>query len=70
MNTTAKSLLAVTAALFIATGCTQTERTLAGAGIGGVGGAVVGDAVGGSGGAVIGGLAGGTAGALIGRNTR
>ncbi|WP_185985105.1 YMGG-like glycine zipper-containing protein [Aureimonas mangrovi] len=67
---TLKPILAVTAALLIATGCTRTERTLAGAGIGGAGGAVIGDAVGGSGGAVVGALAGGTAGAVVGRNTR
>jgi len=55
--------------IMIASGCTTTERTVGGAAIGGVGGAVIGDAVGGSGGAVVGGLAGGTAGALIGRNS-
>lgn len=60
---------ALVGALMIAAGCTTTERTVSGAAIGGVGGAVVGDAIGGTGGAVVGGLAGGTAGAVIGRNS-
>jgi hypothetical protein len=64
-----KPALALGAVLMVSTGCTTTERTVGGAAIGGVGGAVVGDAIGGSGGAVIGGLAGGTAGAVIGRNS-
>ncbi len=70
MSKSLKSILGMSAALLIATGCTQTERTLAGAGIGGAGGAVVGNAIGGSGGAVGGALLGGTAGAIVGRGTR
>lgn len=65
-----KPILGITAALLLATGCTQTERTVAGAGIGGAGGALVGNSIGGSGGAVGGALLGGTAGAVIGRGTR
>lgn len=64
-----KSSLALGAVLMVTTGCTTTERTVGGAAIGGVGGAVIGDAVGGSGGALIGGLAGGTAGAVIGNRS-
>ena len=62
-------VLTLGSVIMITSGCTTTERTVGGAAIGGVGGAVIGDAVGGSGGAVVGGLAGGTAGALIGRNS-
>ena len=48
--------------------CTRTERTLAGAGIGGASGAVIGNAVGGTGGAVVGGVGGAVAGGYIGRH--
>ncbi|WP_062211005.1 YMGG-like glycine zipper-containing protein [Aureimonas sp. AU12] len=64
-----KSSLALGAVLLATAGCTTSERTVGGAAIGGVGGAVVGNAVGGSGGALIGGLAGGTAGAVIGNQS-
>jgi hypothetical protein len=63
------AVIGTCAALFALGGCTTNERTVGGAAIGGVGGAVVGNAVGGTGGAVVGGLAGGTAGAVIGRNS-
>ncbi|WP_199520173.1 YMGG-like glycine zipper-containing protein [Fulvimarina endophytica] len=64
--------LACTAVLAVAlatsVGCSRTQRTLAGAGIGGASGAVIGDAVGGSGGALVGAIAGGAGGAYVGRN--
>lgn len=69
MLTSKRALLGICASLAILGGCTTSERTVGGAAIGGVGGAVVGNAVGGTGGAVVGGLAGGTAGAIIGRNS-
>ncbi|MCT8998729.1 hypothetical protein [Chelativorans intermedius] len=48
-------------------GCSTTEKTIAGAAAGGVGGAVAGNAIGGSGGALVGGIAGAAAGGLIAR---
>ncbi|KHJ54199.1 hypothetical protein IGS74_13805 [Aureimonas sp. OT7] len=69
MKKTWKPVLALAAVVMITAGCTQTERTVSGAAIGGVGGAAVGNAVGGGTGALIGGLGGAGAGALIGRNT-
>lgn len=50
------------------TACTQTQKTISGAAIGGVGGAVIGDAVAGTGGAIVGGVGGAVAGAAVGRN--
>ena len=55
-------LLAATA------GCSTTEKTITGAAVGGVGGAVAGNAIAGSGGALVGGIGGAVAGGLIGRN--
>ncbi|MDX3924990.1 MAG: hypothetical protein QHC90_04165 [Shinella sp.] len=52
----------------ISTGCTTTQKTIGGAAVGGVGGAVVGDAVAGTGGAIVGGVGGAIAGGAIGRN--
>ncbi len=49
-------------------GCTTTEKTIAGATVGGVGGAVAGNAIAGSGGALLGGVGGAVAGGVIGRN--
>lgn len=49
-------------------GCSRTQRTLAGAGIGGASGAIIGDAVAGTGGAIVGGVGGAVAGGYIGRN--
>jgi hypothetical protein len=49
-------------------GCSTTERTIGGAVVGGVGGAVVGDAIAGTGGAVVGGATGAVAGAAVARN--
>jgi len=54
-------------------GCTNNpreNRTLAGAGIGAVGGGLIGDAVGGGTGAIIGAGAGAVGGGLIGNNMR
>lgn len=58
------ALLAI--ALATSVGCSRTQKTLAGAGIGGASGAVIGNAVGGSGGAIVGGVAGGSVGAVVG----
>ncbi|WP_182084850.1 YMGG-like glycine zipper-containing protein [Aureimonas sp. ME7] len=69
MTSNWKTAVVLGASLLTFAGCTTTERTVGGAAIGGVGGAVVGNAVGGSSGAVIGGLAGGTAGAVIGNQS-
>ena len=55
-------------ALIAASGCTTNQKTLGGAAVGGVGGAIVGDAVAGTGGAIVGGLGGAVAGGAIGRN--
>ncbi|MDY8109102.1 hypothetical protein U0C82_08080 [Fulvimarina sp. 2208YS6-2-32] len=68
MNT--RMILTATVAIALATsvGCSRTQRTLAGAGIGGASGAVIGNAVAGNGGALVGGLAGGATGAYVGRN--
>ncbi|HEV2614159.1 MAG TPA: YMGG-like glycine zipper-containing protein [Gammaproteobacteria bacterium] len=51
-------------------GCadTRTNRTLAGAGIGAVGGGLIGNAVGGSTGTIVGAGAGAVGGGLIGHN--
>ena len=68
MNTRMIMTAAIAIALATSVGCSRTQRTLAGAGIGGASGAVIGNAVGGNGGAVIGGLAGGATGAYVGRN--
>lgn len=48
------------------TACTTTEKTVTGAAVGGVTGAVVGGAVGGYGGAVVGGGVGAATGAVVG----
>ncbi|HEU4987059.1 MAG TPA: hypothetical protein VFT89_08350 [Rhizobiaceae bacterium] len=48
-------------------GCSTTQKTIGGAALGGVGGAVVGDAIAGTGGAVVGGVGGAVAGAAIAR---
>ena len=69
MTKSLKTIMALSASLMIIAGCTTTERQIAGAGIGGVGGALIGDAVGGTGGAVVGGLGGAAAGALVGGRT-
>ncbi|MBO0661810.1 hypothetical protein LQ948_04425 [Jiella sp. MQZ9-1] len=62
------AVLAMVAALAISTGCSRTQRTLAGAGIGGASGAVIGNAVAGTGGAIVGGVGGAVAGGYIGRH--
>lgn len=62
-------MMGMSVAIMMIAGCTTNERTLAGAGIGGAGGALVGNAVGGTDGAIIGAVAGGVGGALIGRST-
>ncbi|TWG98047.1 hypothetical protein L598_000200001860 [Mesorhizobium sp. J18] len=59
--TLAASLAAATA------GCSTTQKTIGGAAVGGVGGAVVGDAIAGTGGAVVGGVGGALAGAAVAR---
>lgn len=64
-NLAALALLGLAA--FAASGCTTTQKTIGGAAVGGVGGAVVGDAVAGTGGAVVGGVGGALAGAAVGR---
>lgn len=48
-------------------GCTTTEKTITGAAVGGVGGAVAGSAIAGSGGAIVGGIGGAVAGGMVGR---
>lgn len=58
----------VASTLIVSAGCSRTQRTVAGAGIGGVSGALIGDAVAGTGGAVVGGVGGAVAGGVIGRN--
>lgn len=68
MRKTVGTLSFVLATLLAASGCSTTEKTVAGAAVGGVSGAVVGDAVAGSGGAVVGGIGGAVAGGAIGRN--
>ncbi|MBP0439880.1 hypothetical protein [Tianweitania sediminis] len=62
------AVLAVLGATLVGAGCTTSERTVGGAVVGGVGGAVVGNAVAGTGGAVVGGVGGAVAGGAIGRN--
>jgi hypothetical protein len=59
---------AILGASLAATGCSTTEKTVGGAVVGGVGGAVVGNAIAGTGGAVVGGVGGAVAGGAIGRN--
>ncbi|MBO0905512.1 hypothetical protein [Jiella sonneratiae] len=61
-------ILGLTAGLAVSAGCSRTQRTLAGAGIGGASGAVIGNAVGGTGGAIVGGVGGAVAGGYIGRH--
>ncbi|MDZ5698112.1 hypothetical protein [Chelativorans sp. M5D2P16] len=61
-------LSVVLGASLMASGCTTTEKTITGAAVGGLGGAVVGDAIAGTGGAVVGGIGGAVAGGAIGRN--
>jgi hypothetical protein len=61
-------LICVLGAAFATVGCTTTERTVTGAAVGGVGGAIVGDAVAGTGGAIVGGVGGAVAGGAIARN--
>lgn len=68
MNTRMIFTTVVAVALTSFVGCSQTQRTLAGAGIGGASGAVVGNAVAGDGGAIVGAVAGGATGAYVGRN--
>jgi hypothetical protein len=58
----------VACSLLAATGCTTTQKSIGGAVVGGVGGAVVGDAVAGTGGAIIGGVGGAVVGSAVGRN--
>ena len=58
----------VVTSAFAAAGCTTGQKTLAGAAVGGVGGAVVGDAIAGTGGAIVGGVGGAVAGGAIARN--
>ena len=58
----------VASTLIVSAGRSRTQRTVAGAGIGGVSGALIGDAVAGTGGAVVGGVGGAVAGGVIGRN--
>lgn len=48
--------------------CTRTQKTIAGAGVGGVAGGLLGNEVGGTGGAIVGGLGGAAAGGYVGRN--
>ncbi|GLQ37893.1 hypothetical protein GCM10007908_15130 [Rhizobium albus] len=60
------SLVAV--ATLGAAGCTTGQKTVGGAVVGGVGGAVVGDAIAGTGGAIVGGVGGAVAGGAIARN--
>ncbi|MEC5291392.1 hypothetical protein VSX64_09710 [Aurantimonas sp. C2-6-R+9] len=64
--------LATITGLIVATmsvsACTTTQKTVGGAVVGGVGGAVLGDAIAGTGGAVVGGVAGAVAGGAVGRN--
>ena len=57
-------------AIMSVSACTTTQKTVGGAVVGGVGGAVLGDAVAGTGGAVVGGVAGAVAGGAVGRNLR
>ncbi|MEX6506673.1 hypothetical protein [Jiella sp. M17.18] len=61
-------LVVLGVSLAAAAGCTRTERTLAGAGIGGASGAVIGNAVAGSGGAIVGGVGGAVVGGAVGHN--
>lgn len=62
------AMLTLVAGLAAATaGCSTTQKTIGGAALGGVGGAVVGDAIAGTGGAVVGGVGGAVAGAAIAR---
>ncbi len=62
------AVAAVLSACAIGTGCSTSQKTVGGAVVGGVGGAVVGDANAGTGGAVVGGVGGAVAGAAVGRN--
>ena len=62
--------LALGTLLFLASGCSKTERTVAGAAIGAGGGALIGGAAGGTGGAVAGGLLGGALGGLLGNASK
>lgn len=68
MRKSIATLSLVLATMLAASGCSTTEKTIAGAAVGGVGGAVVGDAIAGSGGAIVGGIGGAVAGGAIGRN--
>lgn len=70
MKTMVKSavVLSLVAGLAISAGCSRTQRTLAGAGIGGATGAVAGNAIAGSGGAIVGGVGGAVVGGVVGRN--
>ena len=68
MKRTAGVALVLGCALMAGAGCTSNQKTLGGAAVGGVGGAVVGDAIAGTGGAVVGGVGGAVAGAAVGRN--
>ena len=68
MNTKLYTVTVVMAVMLAAAGCSRTQKTIGGAAVGGVGGAVIGNAVAGTGGAVIGGVGGAVAGGAIGRN--
>lgn len=61
------ALLLLVLATIGLSGCTTTQKTIGGAAVGGVGGAVVGDAIAGTGGAVVGGIGGAVAGAAVAR---
>ena len=61
MNTKLYTVTVVMAVMLAAAGCSRTQKTIGGAAVGGVGGAVIGNAVGGTGGAVIGGVGGAVA---------
>ncbi|TFF24927.1 hypothetical protein E3C22_05950 [Jiella endophytica] len=60
--------LLIVAALAVSAGCSRTQRTWAGAGIGGASGAVIGNAVAGTGGAIVGGVGGAVVGGAVGHN--
>lgn len=68
MTRTLAVICVIGTAAFATAGCTTNQKTIGGAVVGGVGGAVVGDAIAGTGGAIVGGVGGAVAGGAIGRN--
>ncbi|MHB2265692.1 hypothetical protein [Aliihoeflea sp. PC F10.4] len=59
---------ALVASALMVTGCTTGQRSLGGAAVGGVGGAVIGSSVAGTGGAIAGGVGGAVIGSAVGQS--